>query len=219
MDVLADSSDTLTIESEPTATEQDSEHSAGERKPAARFTFPELRLSAPTPSNRRIVRICAALLLVAAFIGAASVTGTALRDHRRTQAIADGDAAVIDTARRGVTALINIKRDTADADFARLAEITTAPFADELHSQSGNYLQTIRDADVLSSGQVVAAALAADDGSGAVVADGVRIVLVAADAQVTNTQSRQQEQRTYRFAVKIKDVDGVPKMSSVEFVP
>ncbi|MEV2223585.1 hypothetical protein AB0E01_27410 [Nocardia vinacea] len=64
----------------------------------------------------------------------------------------------------------------------------------------------------------VAAAIAADDGAEAP-DDGTVTVIVAANAQVTNTQTRQQEQRSYRFSVKIKEVDGTPKVSDVEFVP
>ena len=180
---------------------------------------PPLRLRFARPKlERKSFRTAAAVLAVAALLAATTVTALALREHRRTEATANHQAAVVDTARRGVTALINIRRDSADSDFARLSDITTAPFADELHSQSGNYLKAIRDADVLSTGEVVAAAIAADDGAEAP-DDGTVTVIVAANAQVTNTQTRQQEERSYRFSVQIKEVDGTPKVSDVEFVP
>ncbi|WP_433621246.1 hypothetical protein [Nocardia sp. CA-120079] len=181
------------------------------RPPIPRSRFPRPKL------ERKGFRIAAVVLVVAALVYA-TVTALALHEHRRTEATANHQAAIVDTARRGVTALINIRRDSADSDFARLSDITTAPFADELHSQSGNYLKAIRDADVLSTGEVVAAAIAADDGAEAP-DDGTVTVIVAANAQVTNTQTRQQEQRSYRFSVKIKEVDGTPKVSNVEFVP
>lgn len=168
--------------------------------------------------GRKSFRTAAVAIAVAALLAATTVTALALREHRRTEAAANHQAAIVDTARRGVTALINIRRDSADSDFARLSDITTAPFADELHSQSGNYLKAIRDADVLSTGEVVAAAIAADDGAEAP-DDGTVTVIVAANAQVTNTQTRQQEHRSYRFSVKIKEVDGTSKVSNVEFVP
>ncbi|MFE9325502.1 hypothetical protein ACIHDR_29355 [Nocardia sp. NPDC052278] len=175
-----------------------------------RFARPKL--------ERKSFRTAAVVLAVAALLAATTVTALALREHRRTEAAANHQAAIVDTARRGVTALINIRRDSADSDFARLSDITTAPFADELHSQSGNYLKAIRDADVSSTGEVVAAAIAADDGAEAP-DDGAVTVIVAANAQVTNTQTRQQEERSYRFSVQIKEVDGTPKVSDVEFVP
>ncbi|WP_157124347.1 hypothetical protein [Nocardia pseudovaccinii] len=178
-----------------------------------------LRLRHARPKlGHKSFRTAAVVLAVAALLAATTVTALALREHRRTDVAANHQAAIVDTARRGVTALINIRRDSADSDFARLSDITTAPFADELHSRSGNYLQAIRDADVLSTGEVVAAAIAADDGAEAP-DDGTVTVIVAANAQVTNTQTRQQEPRSYRFSVKIKEVDGTPKVSNVEFVP
>lgn len=178
-----------------------------------------LRLPFARPRlGRKSFRTAAVAMAVAALLAATTVTALALREHRRTEAAANHQAAIVDTARRGVTALINIRRDSADSDFARLSDITTAPFADELHSQSGNYLKAIRDADVLSTGEAVAAAIAADDGAEAP-DDGTVTVIVAANAQVTNTQTRQQEQRSYRFSVKIKEVDGTPKVSNLEFVP
>ncbi|MEV5832718.1 hypothetical protein [Nocardia sp. NPDC052112] len=179
--------------------------------------IPRPRLARPK-LGRKSFRIAAVVLAVVALVAATTVTVLALREHRRTEATANHQAAMVDTARRGVAALINIRHDSADSDFARLSEITTAPFADDLHSRSGNYLQAIRDADVLSTGEVVAAAVSADDGAEAS-DDGTITVFVAANAQVTNTQTRQQEQRSYRFSVKIKEVDGTPKVSNVEFVP
>ncbi|WP_024802894.1 hypothetical protein [Nocardia sp. BMG51109] len=198
---------------------------APERTPRTRGRPPRI----PRPRiprvklGRRGFHLLAVILAVVALATAATVTTLALRQHQRTEAAANHESAVVDTARRGVTALINIRRDSADADFTRLADLTTAPFADELHSQSANYLQAIRDADVLSTGEVVAAGPAADDGNDipgkGPTDDGTTTVIVAADAQVTNTQNRQQEKRSYRFSVKIKEVDGILKMSEVEFVP
>ncbi|WP_329408857.1 hypothetical protein OG563_41440 [Nocardia vinacea] len=202
----------------PSAAERSSATTEGPiRQPRRLPRIPRPRLARPKLGRRRF-RIAAVVLAVAALAAATTVTALALREHRQTEATANHQAAIIDTARRGVTALINIRRDSADADFARLSDITTAPFADDLHSQSGNYLQAIRHADVLSTGEVIAAATAADDGA-EVPDDGTITVIVAANAQVTNTQTRQQEQRSYRFSVRIKEVDGIPKVSNVEFVP
>ncbi|WP_040698372.1 hypothetical protein [Nocardia vinacea] len=205
-------------ESPDTEASTDTTPSAGER-PSKQTQRPILRLRFARPRlGRKSFRTAAVAIAVAALVAATTVTALALREHRRTEAAANHQAAIVDTARRGVTALINIRRDSADSDFARLSDVTTAPFADELHSQSGNYLKAIRDADVLSTGEVIAAAIAADDGAEAP-DDGTVTVIVAANAQVTNTQTRQQEQRSYRFSVKIKEVDDTPKVSNVEFVP
>jgi Mce-associated membrane protein len=190
-------------------------------------------LAEPTPEHRRArrfprpglgrprlgsngFRIVAVVLAVVALAAAATVAGLAWRDHQRTAAQEHRQAAIIDVARRAVTDLINIDKASAAKDFAGLGDITTAPFSDELHSQSGDYLKTVQDADVQSTGQVLAAGIAADDGTAS---DGAVTVIIAADAKVTNTQSRQQEQRAYRFSVKVEQVGGVPKVSDVEFVP
>lgn len=167
--------------------------------------------------GRRSIRIALVALATVALVAAAAVATPAWQQHRHANSGAQQRAAIVDTARRGITALINISGDKADADFAHLSELTTAPFSNELHSRSANYVKAIHDADVLSTGQVVAAGIATDDGT-AQGGDGTT-VLVAADAQVTNTQSHQQEHRSYRFSVKVKKIDGAFKVSDVEFVP
>ncbi|AHH18069.1 hypothetical protein NONO_c32820 [Nocardia nova SH22a] len=171
--------------------------------------------------GRTGLRRTAAALAIVALLASVSVAGVAWHDHRRAADDADRATAIVDVARQGVTALINIRGDQADADFARLGEITAPPFSDELHDQSKNYLQAVRDAKVASTGQVVAAGIAAagDDIGSAVPDAGATTVIVAADAQVTNPETHQPEHRAYRFSVKVKDIGGALKVTDVEFVP
>ncbi|MBY8857441.1 hypothetical protein K7711_13215 [Nocardia sp. CA2R105] len=148
---------------------------------------------------------------------ATTVAALAWRQHQQMTDEAQQQAAIVDTAKQGITALINIRGDNAAADLNRLNELTTAPFSDELHNQSANYVKAIHDADVLSTGQVIAAGIATDDGTARGSAG--TTVIVAADAQVTDPQSHQQQRRSYRFSVTVKQVHGVRKVSDVEFVP
>ncbi|WP_157117560.1 hypothetical protein [Nocardia vaccinii] len=171
--------------------------------------------------GRNGLRKPAAALAVIALVASGTVAALAWHDHRRSDDNAEHEAAIVDIARQGVTALINIRGDKADADFARLSNVTAPPFADELHDRSKNYLQAVRDANVLSTGQVVAAGIAAagDDIGTAVPDEGATTVIVAADAQVTDSENHQQEHRAYRFSVTVKDVGGALKVTDVEFVP
>ncbi len=168
--------------------------------------------------RRTIFRIVAVAVAVIALAAACTVAVLAQRDHERTQAMAQHQAAVIDTARRAVTDLINIDKGSATADFARLTAIATPPFTDEIHNQSIDFVKTVQDANVLSSGQVLAAGIATDNGAAAPI-DGSITVIVAADAKVTNAQNQQQQPRAYRFSVRVKQIGGALKVSDVEFVP
>lgn len=240
MDTIADRPDTVTT-TEPAErrTRRKATRASGppgESSPATVAVVTDSEPVSPNPVRsrwralslpRRIrlgrtgLRRLAAALAIVALVASLSAAGVAWHDHRRAADNADHEAAIVDVARHGVTALINIRGDKADADFARLSEITAPPFSDELHDQSKNYLQAVRDAKVASTGQVVAAGIAAagDDIGTAVPDAGATTVIVAADAQVTNPDTHQPEHRAYRFSVKVKDVDGVLKVTDVEFVP
>ncbi|WP_040822304.1 hypothetical protein [Nocardia jiangxiensis] len=167
--------------------------------------------------GRRGFRIASVAVAVVALAAAVTVAALAWQQHQHLTGEAQQQAAIVDTAKQGITALINISGDNAAADLTRLNELTTAPFSDELHNQSANYVKAIHDADVLSTGQVIAAGIATEDGT-ARGGEGTTVI-VAADAQVTDPQTHQQQRRSYRFSVTVKQVHGVRKVSDVEFVP
>lgn len=189
----------------------DTKQNRGLRNRILRTHRPRLELGC---SSFRIAWVAVAVVALAA---ATTVAALAWRQHQQMTDEAQQQAAIVDTAKQGITALINIRGDNAAADLNRLNELTTAPFSDELHNQSANYVKAIHDADVLSTGQVIAAGIATDDGT-ARGSEGTTVI-VAADAQVTDPQSHQQQRRSYRFSVTVKQVHGVRKVSDVEFVP
>ncbi|WP_216894238.1 hypothetical protein [Nocardia alni] len=160
----------------------------------------------------------AVAIAVVALAAACIVAVLAQRDHGRTHSAAQHQAAVIDTARRAVTDLINIDKRTAAADFSRLSALAAPPFTDEIHNQTIDFVKTVQDSDVLSTGQVLAAGIVTDSGAAAP-NDGSITVIVAADAKVTNAQNQQQQPRAYRFSVRVKVIGGALKVSDVEFVP
>ena len=152
MDTIADRPDTMTT---TTSAERRSRRKATRASgPPGRSSVEVVTAAAPVSPEpdrtaRRITsmwrrvrpgrigfRRPAAVLAIVALLASVSVAGTAWHDHRRVAGNADHEAAIVEVARQGVTALINIRGEQADADFARLSAITAPPFSDELHDQS-----------------------------------------------------------------------------------
>ena len=49
--------------------------------------------------------------------------------------------------------------------------------------------------------------------------NGSLVVMIASNSQVSNAAGAQNEDRAWRLRVTVVDVDGIPKVSKVEFVP
>ncbi|MFF0814173.1 hypothetical protein ACFYVR_03290 [Rhodococcus sp. NPDC003318] len=157
---------------------------------------------------RITVSITAIAAVVALAVAAAQVAVTHAQDRAREAHRAD----LVDAARTGVLALIDVHVDTADATLARLRDLSTGQFADELSDNESGLAAAIRDAKVDSSGRIDSAALAEEGGTSGV-------VLVAASGEVANAGSPDATARTYRLRVTLDEVDGSLLMSKVEFVP
>lgn len=141
-------------------------------------------------------------------VGTVLATGRYLDDrsreaHRRS---------LVDAATVGVLALIDVHMDTVDADLARLRELSTGQFADELAEGQTGLVAALREAAVNSDGSIDSAGLARES-------DGTSVVIVAASARVVNTDSPVATPRTYRLRVTLDEVGGKTLMSRVEFVP
>lgn len=160
-------------------------------------------------SWKRILVLAAAAVLVIGLVGAAvvsvfAVQSTQQRDERRSEYMA--------TARQTILNLTTIRADTAKEDIDRILTLASGEFKTEFDGRVDPFTEIVKQAKVVSTGEVVEAAVERDDEDSAV-------VLVAAKQTLTNAGSEEQQQRFYRFRVTVSRADdGTLTASDVEFV-
>ncbi|WP_063062243.1 hypothetical protein [Nocardia sienata] len=160
-------------------------------------------------SWKRIAALTAAAVLVIGLVAAAvvsvfAVQSTQQRDERRAEYVA--------TARQTVLNLTTIRADTAKEDIDRILTMASGEFKTEFDGRVDPFTEIVKQAKVVSTGEVVEAAVERDDENSAV-------ILVAAKQTLTNAGSQEQQQRFYRFRVTVQRADdGTLTASDVEFV-
>ena len=171
--------------------------------------------SADEPAARPSVgsQRTAGLVLAALFTGAGlALTGVMLWQHREVAAQRSQDLQFVDAARAGVTALLSIDHSRAQADVARVLDLSTGPFREDFERSAEDFVKTAVDSKAVTTGTVNAAALDARDGD-------TGVVIVAATSEVTNVNGADQDPRPFRMSVTVTRDGGTPKISDVEFVP
>jgi Mce-associated membrane protein len=160
-------------------------------------------------SGKRIAALAAAAVLVIGLVAAAvvsvfAVQSTQQRDERRAEYVA--------TARQTVLNLTTIRADTAKEDIDRILTMASGEFKTEFDGRVDPFTEIVKQAKVVSTGEVVEAAVERDDENSAV-------ILVAAKQTLTNAGSQEQQQRFYRFRVTVQRADdGTLTASDVKFV-
>lgn len=146
-------------------------------------------------------------------IGAA-VAGTVLMlwHHHGVSAQRDDDAAIVDAARTGVTALLTIDHATARADVQRVLDVTTGNFRDDFARSADDFVLTAEQSKAVTKGSVKSAALESAENDGGV-------VLLAVTSEVTNANGARADPRPFRMSVTVARDGGRYKMSNLEFVP
>lgn len=158
--------------------------------------------------KRTLATVAATVLVLALVAGAVlsvfAVRSTEDRDARRN--------AYLQTARQTVLNLTTIRADTAKEDIDRILTMASGEFKTEFDGRVDPFTEIVKQAKVVSHGEVVEAAIERDDEDSAT-------VLVAAKQTLTNAGQEEPQQRFYRFRVTVtKGDDGSLKSSDVEFV-
>ncbi|MGW0178627.1 hypothetical protein [Nocardia sp. NPDC003345] len=168
--------------------------------------------AADTASGRswkRIAGLAAAAVLVIGLVAAAVVSTVAVqstqqRDERRAEYVA--------TARQTILNLTTIRADTAKEDIDRILTMASGEFKTEFDGRVDPFTEIVKQAKVVSTGEVVESAVERDDENSAV-------VLIAAKQTLTNAGAQDQQQRFYRFRVTVSRADdGSLTASDVKFV-
>ncbi|MFG3617689.1 hypothetical protein [Nocardia sp. NPDC047654] len=166
----------------------------------------------PAPSKSRglprILAMAAAALLVVALVCGATLSVLAMRSaHERDERRAE----YVETARQAIVNLTTIRADSAKQDIDRILSLASGEFKTEFDGRVDPFTSIVQQAKVVSSGEIVEAALESDD-------DRSGRVLVAAKQTLTNAGQAEPQTRYYRFRVTVSRGDSGLTVSNVEFV-
>ncbi|MEV6325653.1 hypothetical protein AB0M45_31475 [Nocardia sp. NPDC051787] len=156
----------------------------------------------------RILALAASVLLVLALLCGATLSVFAMRSaHERDERRAE----YLHTARQAIVNLTTIRADSAKQDIDRILSLASGEFKTEFDGRVDPFTSIVQQAKVVSSGEIVEAALESDDDSSA-------RVLVAAKQTLTNAGQAEPQTRYYRFRVTVTRGDSGLTVSDVEFV-
>ncbi|MFC8383918.1 hypothetical protein [Nocardia sp. NPDC057272] len=159
-------------------------------------------------SGGRILALAAAIVLVLALVvGAGFAAFTAYSANKDE----DLRAQYTETARQAVLNLTTIRADTAKEDIDRILSVASGDFKTEFDGRVDPFMDVVKQANVVSTGEVVESGVVTADGDSAQ-------VLVAAKQMVSNNGSPEPQSRQYRFRVTVSNGDTGMTVSKVEFV-
>ncbi|MEV0076073.1 hypothetical protein AB0H58_06645 [Nocardia neocaledoniensis] len=163
----------------------------------------------PAPRKRGpVLALAAAIVLVLALVvGAGFAAFTAYSVNKDE----DLRAQYTETARQAVLNLTTIRADTAKEDIDRILSVASGDFKTEFDGRVDPFMEVVKQANVVSTGEVVESGIVSAD------ADSAQ-VLVAAKQTVSNNGSPEPQSRQYRFRVTVSNADSGMTVSKVEFV-
>ncbi|ORW32876.1 mammalian cell entry protein [Mycobacterium paraense] len=133
------------------------------------------------------------------------------RDHESWQAHLLHDS-FLQAGRQAALNLTSINYNEVDADLGRIIEGATGTFRDDFRQRAPSFAQFVKEAQSVSEGKIVEAAVESEQGDQAQ-------VLVAVVVKTSTSAAHDQEPRYWRMRIGVQKVAGSPKISQVEFVP
>ncbi|WP_336086570.1 hypothetical protein [Nocardia sp. SSK8] len=159
-------------------------------------------------STGRILTLAAAILLVLGLVvGAGFAAFTAYSVNKDE----DLRAQYTETARQAVLNLTTIRAESAKEDIDRILAVASGDFKTEFDGRVDPFMDIVKQANVVSTGEVVESGIVTADDESAQ-------VLVAAKQMVSNNGSPEPQSRQYRFRVTVANADSGMTVSKVEFV-
>ncbi|MEV4206812.1 hypothetical protein [Nocardia salmonicida] len=156
----------------------------------------------------QIIGLAAAAVLVLALVVGATFAALAARSGSQDE---DLRAQYTQTARQAVINLTTIRADSAKEDIDRILSVASGEFKNEFDGRVDPFMDVVKQAKVVSTGEVVESGIESVDENSAT-------VLVAAKQMVSNTGSAEPQARQYRFRITVSNGDSGMTVSKVEFV-
>ncbi|WP_081512184.1 hypothetical protein [Nocardia donostiensis] len=160
-------------------------------------------------STGRILASIAAAVIALALVSAAVLSVFAVQSAEERDA---HRAEYLQTARQTIINLTTIRADSAEEDIDRILTMASGEFKTEFDGRVDPFTEIIKQANVVSNGEVIEAAIENEHENSAQ-------ILVAAKQTLTNAGQEEPQQRYYRFRVTVtRTDDGSLSVSDVEFV-
>lgn len=156
----------------------------------------------------QLIGLAAAAVLVLALVVGATFAALAARSGSQDE---DLRAQYTQTARQAVINLTTIRADSAKEDIDRILAVASGEFKNEFDGRVDPFMDVVKQAKVVSTGEVVESGIESVDENSAK-------VLVAAKQMVSNTGSAEPQSRQYRFRITVSKGDSGMTVSKVEFV-
>ncbi|MFD3747889.1 hypothetical protein [Nocardia sp. NPDC058633] len=162
---------------------------------------------APGSGGRILALAAASVLVLALVVGAGFAAFTAYSANKDE----DLRAQYTETARQAVLNLTTIRAESAKEDIDRILSVASGDFKTEFDGRVDPFMEVVKQANVVSTGEVVESGIVTADGESAQ-------ILVAAKQMVSNNGSPDPQSRQYRFRVTVSNGDTGMTVSKVEFV-
>jgi Mce-associated membrane protein len=159
--------------------------------------------------GRESLAVGAAVVLICAFLG---TTGYAVWYHHKTTDERQRPAEFAAAARQGVITLMSIDANKARDDLQRIIDDSTGQFKTAMLVGGNDLVEQVEQSKVSTEATVKAVAVES-------MSDDSAVVLVAAQAEVTNPDKTKPPPRLWRVVMSLQKDAGQIKMSKVEFVP
>jgi Mce-associated membrane protein len=176
------------------------------------------RRSTRTRRSRRVRRgrngrwrLPVSALLVAALVAGLTVAGYYGTEWNRANELRNAQHDAVAAARQVVLNFVTFQEKSLDEDLSRVADGATGEFAEEFETNRPQLEQVVSANKMSSRGEILEAGLVSGDRDSAV-------VLVVADATVTNVQAPKGREVHYRIQVDMSLDDGRWKVATLAFV-
>ncbi|BBZ00342.1 prolipoprotein diacylglyceryl transferase [Mycolicibacterium fallax] len=118
----------------------------------------------------------------------------------------------LDAGRQAAVALTSLRYDSGDAGVAQLLELSTDKFHEDLTRRRDTFLEVLKQAQGVSTGEVTSAGLESFDGDRAQ-------VLVAVNVLATVQATPEEQRRNWRMRLLLRETaPGEVKVSRVEYI-
>lgn len=171
-----------------------------------------MKLNSLSTARSKVTKSSAAVtLLVAVAVLFTVLSAGLLNDHHRSEDQRTQEAEILSAARSGVTAMISVRDTSAAEDVQKVLDQSTGVFEKDFEARSQSFIGIVKEAKVVTQGDIVAQGIESRDGESAT-------VLVEATSSVSNAAGATNETRSWRLRVTMTNDEGQYKMSNVEFV-
>ncbi|RZL79521.1 MAG: hypothetical protein EOP32_19220 [Rhodococcus sp. (in: high G+C Gram-positive bacteria)] len=161
-----------------------------------------------SPRSRALVVTASAMAVL--ILACVAISAILIQRHSSAVADREREAAIIESVREDVTALIAPTFQDAHGSAQKILDGATGDWASQFEPNMDAFAQALTEAQVQSSADISEIGIERHND------DGTTDVLVAATSKVTNSSAQQESTRAWRLRVNVALVDGEYKLAKVD---